>query len=111
MAPEPLTPDHDVEAFTSGAELIDLIRRKGDQVRGRIGTFDIERVGIGYLVWSHDNQRTASNGRLLELFATQEARLFTSSAAMLRALVRGISSSPTTCSAPMPMPGPSAIRC
>ncbi|NVK43805.1 MAG: ABC transporter substrate-binding protein [Oceanospirillaceae bacterium] len=71
------------------AELIDLIRRKGDQVRGRIGTFDIERVGIGYLVWSHDNQRTASNGRLLELFATQEARLFTSSAAMLSALVRG----------------------
>jgi ABC-type Fe3+ transport system substrate-binding protein len=73
----------------SRAALIDLIRRKGDQVRGRIGTFDIERVGIGYLVWSHDNQRTASNGRLLELFATQEARLFTSSAAMLRALVRG----------------------
>ncbi|WP_084784162.1 ABC transporter substrate-binding protein [Marinobacterium aestuarii] len=74
---------------SSRAELIDLIRRKGDQVRGRIGTFDIEKVGIGYLVWSHDNLRTASNGRLLESFSLHDARLFSSSAAMLQQLAQG----------------------
>ncbi len=71
------------------AELIDLIRRKGDQVRGRIGTFDIETVGIGYLIWSHDNLRTASNGRLLESFSLHDTRLFSSSAAMLAQLAQG----------------------
>nr|WP_067292648.1 ABC transporter substrate-binding protein [Marinobacterium profundum] len=74
---------------SSRAELIDLIRRKGDQVRGRIGTFDIEKVGIGYLVWSHDNLRTASNGRLLESFSLHDAQLFQSSAAMLQQLALG----------------------
>ncbi|UTW11510.1 ABC transporter substrate-binding protein [Marinobacterium rhizophilum] len=74
---------------SSRAELIDLIRRKGDQVRGRIGTFDIEKVGLGYLVWSHDNLRTASNGRLLESFSLHDARLFNSSAAMLQQVAEG----------------------
>jgi ABC-type Fe3+ transport system substrate-binding protein len=74
---------------SSRAELIDLIRRKGDQVRGRIGTFDIETVGIGYLVWSHDNLRTASNGRLLESFSLHDTQLFSSSAAMLQQLALG----------------------
>ena len=71
------------------AELLELIRRKGDQVRGRIGTFDIEKVGVGYLIWSHDSQQTGSYGRLLESFGAHQARLFPSSASMLQALANG----------------------
>lgn len=71
------------------AELLELIRRKGDQVQGRIGTFDIARVGVGYLTWSNDSQQSASYGRMLESFGAHQARLFPSSASMLRALSAG----------------------
>lgn len=71
------------------AELLELIRRKQGQVQGRIGTFDIAKVGVGYLTWSHDSQQSASYGRMLESFGAHEAKLFPSSASMLKALAAG----------------------
>ncbi len=73
----------------SRSELLSLIRRKGGQVQGRIGTFDIERVGVGYLTWAHDRQQSGSYGRMLESFGTHQARRFPSSASMLKALADG----------------------
>ena len=73
----------------SRSELLSLIRRKGGQVRGRIGTFDIEKVGVGYLTWAHDRQQSGSYGRMLEAFGTHQARRFPSSASMLKALATG----------------------
>ncbi len=73
----------------SRSELLSLIRRRGDQVNGKIGTFDIERVGVGYLTWAHDRQQLGSYGRMLESFGAHQARRFPSSASMLQALVRG----------------------
>lgn len=73
----------------SRSELLSLIRQRGDQVRGRIGTFDIERVGVGYLTWAHDRQQSGSYGRMLESFGTHQARRFPSSASMLKALADG----------------------
>ncbi|WP_243633818.1 ABC transporter substrate-binding protein [Motiliproteus coralliicola] len=71
------------------AELLDLIRRHSDKLRGRIGTFDIAQVGVGYLTWSYDSRQSASYGRMLESFGSHQARLFPSSAAMLQALTDG----------------------
>ena len=73
----------------SRAELLELIRRKSDQVRGLIGTFDIAKVGVGYLTWSYDSQQSGSYGRMLESFGSHQVKLFPSSASMLRALSRG----------------------
>ncbi|WP_372741692.1 ABC transporter substrate-binding protein [Neptunomonas sp.] len=73
----------------SRSELLSLIRRKGDLVKGRIGTFDIERVGVGYLTWAHDRQQSGSYGRMLESFGTHHARRFPSSSSMLEALASG----------------------
>lgn len=73
----------------SRSELLSLIRSRGDQVRGKIGTFDIERVGVGYLTWAHDRQQSGSYGRMLESFGAHQARRFPSSASMLEALSRG----------------------
>ncbi|MBR9869351.1 MAG: ABC transporter substrate-binding protein [Oceanospirillales bacterium] len=73
----------------SRSELLSFIRRKGDLVKGRIGTFDIERVGVGYLTWANDRQQSGSYGRLLESFGTHQARRFPSSSSMLKALASG----------------------
>ena len=73
----------------SRAELLSLIRNNPELFRGRIGTFDIERVGAGYLTWSHDRQQSGSYGRMLEAFGSHQARRFPSSAAMLEALSNG----------------------
>lgn len=66
------------------SELLDLIRQESDRLMGRIGTFDIESVGVGYLTWAHDRQQSGSYGRLLEAFGTHRARRFPSSSSMLR---------------------------
>ncbi|MBN0988320.1 ABC transporter substrate-binding protein [Amphritea pacifica] len=73
----------------SRSELLSLIRRKSDLVKGRIGTFDIERVGVGYLTWANDRKQSGSYGRLLESFGTHQARRFPSSSSMLKALASG----------------------
>lgn len=69
--------------------LLDLIRQEGDQLMGRIGTFDIENVGIGYLTWAHDRLQSGSYGRLLEAFGTHRARRFPSTSSMLRKVNSG----------------------
>lgn len=66
------------------SELLDLIRQESDRLIGRIGTFDIESVGVGYLTWAHDRQQSGSYGRMLEAFGTHRARRFPSSSSMLR---------------------------
>lgn len=66
------------------SELLDLIRQESGRLMGRIGTFDIENVGVGYLTWAHDRQQSGSYGRLLEAFGTHRARRFPSSSSMLR---------------------------
>ncbi|WP_081796098.1 ABC transporter substrate-binding protein [Enterovibrio calviensis] len=67
-------------------ELLSFIRRYGDQLNGKIGTFDIRTVGIGYLLWSFERIQATNYGQILELFKQHNARTFPSSASMLTAL-------------------------
>lgn len=47
--------------------LADLLRRKPDAYRGRIGTYDIEASGVGYLLAFHDSRQAPTTyGRLIE---------------------------------------------
>jgi iron(III) transport system substrate-binding protein len=47
--------------------LSDLLRRKADFYRGRVGTYDIAASGVGYLLAFNDSrQAPTANGRLLE---------------------------------------------
>lgn len=55
------------EVPRSHEELSDLVRRLPDKYGGRIGTYDIEASGIGYLLAFNDSlQAPTSYGRLLE---------------------------------------------
>ena len=71
------------------ADMLEFIREHSDNMDGLIGTFDIDSVGVGYLLWSYDSQQTASYGRILESFGVHNVRLYSSSKAMLESLNRG----------------------
>ncbi|MFT2111170.1 ABC transporter substrate-binding protein [Marinomonas sp. 2405UD68-3] len=76
-----LTPD-----LQSRERMLEYIRENSNRIKGKIGTFDIEKVGLGYLLWSHDSQQSTSYGRVLESFGIHDVRLYPSSASMLQAL-------------------------
>jgi len=75
--------------ISSRENMLEYIRQNTERMQGKIGTFDIEKVGVGYLLWSHDSQQTSSYGRILESFGIHNVRLFPSSAVMLKALAEG----------------------
>lgn len=70
-------------------ELLDLIRRHSDEIKGRIGIYDITTVGIGYLLWAHDREQSSSYGRMLESFGYHDTRVFRRSADILQAISKG----------------------
>ncbi|WP_438463181.1 ABC transporter substrate-binding protein [Marinomonas sp. PE14-40] len=76
-------------SLQSRAQMLEYIRQNSHRLKGLIGTFDIGKVGIGYLLWAHDSQQSSSYGRVLESFGIHDVRLFPSSAAMLKALADG----------------------
>ncbi|WP_299141876.1 ABC transporter substrate-binding protein [uncultured Vibrio sp.] len=78
-----------VPELETRADILEFIREYSDQMDGRIGTFDIDSVGVGYLLWSYDSQQTASYGRILESFGIHNAKLYSSSNTMLDALNKG----------------------
>ena len=76
-------------APSSRNELLDLIRRRSNEIKGRIGIYDITKVGIGYLLWAHDREQSSSYGRMLESFGYHDTRIFRRSADILQAISKG----------------------
>ena len=76
-------------APSSRNELLDLIRRRSTEIQGRIGIYDITKVGIGYLLWAHDREQSSSYGRMLESFGYHDTRVFKRSADILQAISKG----------------------
>ncbi|MEF1309211.1 ABC transporter substrate-binding protein [Vibrio mytili] len=74
---------------TNRIELMSFIRRYSDEFMGKIGVYDIRKVGIGYLLWSFERQQARNYGQFLELFNLHYARTFDSSRDMLDALSSG----------------------
>lgn len=56
-------------------DLAELLRSKPASYDGKIGTYDIERSGIGYLFAFFDTQQSNIFGRLLESFGRSRAAL------------------------------------
>ncbi len=73
----------------SREQLLNLIRSKDHLLDDKIGLFDIRRSGLGYLAWAYDGQQSRSYGRLLEVFGTHQAQLYTDTSLMLNALLKG----------------------
>ncbi|EKF19591.1 ABC transporter substrate-binding protein [Nitratireductor pacificus] len=56
-------------------ELVDLLRQT-ERFRGRIGTYDIENSGVGYIFAFEDAAQASTWGRLLESLGQNQARLY-----------------------------------
>lgn len=70
-------------------ELAELLRSKEDFYRGRIGTYDPRRSGIGYLLTISDARQTSAYGRLIESFGRARAVVHCCTSELLDELERG----------------------
>jgi len=63
------------EAPVDHFALLDLLRQP-DRFKGRIGTYDIESSGLGYLFATLDDQRSSTWGRLIEGMGRNDVKLY-----------------------------------
>lgn len=70
-------------------DLIELLRGHPDRFRGRIGTYDPELSGAGYLFATQDARQSDSFWRLAEVMGGLAPRLYTSSNEMITDLKQG----------------------
>ena len=70
-------------------ELIELLRDQTQRFKGRIGTYDIQRSGLGYLFASQDAQQASTWGRLTENLNSVKVKLYDSTSQMLNAVRSG----------------------
>lgn len=70
-------------------ELIELLRDQTQRFEGRIGTYDIQRSGLGYLFASQDAQQASTWGRLTENLNSVKVKLYDSTSQMLNAVRSG----------------------
>ncbi|MFD1747357.1 ABC transporter substrate-binding protein [Rhizobium helianthi] len=70
--------------------LVDLLRRKAEDYRGRIGTYDISASGIGYLLAFYDSRQAPTTyGRLIESVSRVEPVIRCCNNEVLDALANG----------------------
>lgn len=70
-------------------DLIDMLREDPERFRGRIGTYDPELSGAGYLFATQDSRQSDSFWRFAEVMGGLSPRLYTSSNEMITDLKRG----------------------
>lgn len=70
-------------------DLIRLLREKADTYRGRVGTYDIAKSGVGYLFASQDARQAHTYGRLLESFGRNATYLANTTGEVLDGVEKG----------------------
>lgn len=73
----------------SHADLVALLRRKENDWRGRIGVYDIEQSGSGYIFAERDSRESPLYGQLLESLGRTRAKLYCCSNTMVEAVASG----------------------
>ncbi len=78
-----------LEMPTTRQELMALLRRYPDRFRGRIGTYDVERSGLGYLFATQDVRAAETFWRMMEIFGRLDVQLYCCSSDMIEAVASG----------------------
>lgn len=73
----------------SREDLLQLLRDHPDRFSGRIGTYDPERSGAGYLFATQDARQSDTFWRLAEVFGRVSPQLYTTTGAMISDLRTG----------------------
>lgn len=71
------------------AELIELLRAQGDRFFGRVGTYDIERAGLGFFFLARDEAHYRDIWDLVRALGASGVKLYSSSAAILERVADG----------------------
>jgi iron(III) transport system substrate-binding protein len=73
----------------SRPELLRALRADPEFWRGRVGTYDVAKSSVGYLLASQDARQNSDSGSLLEAFGASGLRTSTSTAALLDEIEQG----------------------
>jgi iron(III) transport system substrate-binding protein len=65
------------------AELVDYLKANGESVFGRIGTYDIERSGVGFLFLSRDQEQFGDIWSVIQAMGAAGVKAYSTSAAIL----------------------------
>lgn len=71
------------------AEFVDYLRQQGDAVFGRIGTYDIERSGVGFLFMSRDQEQFDDIWSVVKAMGAAGVKLYSTSEAILERVADG----------------------
>jgi iron(III) transport system substrate-binding protein len=74
---------------TAYALTFDYLKRKGDAVHGRIGTYDIERSGVGFLFMARDQEQFGDIWSVIGAMGAAGVKLYSTSSAILERVADG----------------------
>ncbi|MBO9197256.1 ABC transporter substrate-binding protein [Rhizobium sp. 16-449-1b] len=74
---------------SSRAEFVDYLKRKGDAVHGRIGTYDIEHSGVGFLFMARDQEQFGDIWSVIGAMGAAGVKLYSTSSAILERVSDG----------------------
>jgi iron(III) transport system substrate-binding protein len=73
----------------SRQDLIMMLRARPDIFRGRVGTYDVRRSGLGYLFATQDSRASETYWRLMEVMGSLDVQLYCCSGEMIDDLTDG----------------------
>jgi iron(III) transport system substrate-binding protein len=71
------------------AELVEFLQKRGDAVYGRIGTYDIERSGVGFLFMARDQEQFGDIWSVIRAMGAAGVKLYSTSQAILERVADG----------------------
>jgi iron(III) transport system substrate-binding protein len=70
-------------------ELIDYLEAHGDAIYGRIGTYDIERSGLGFMFFSRDQEQFGEIWQLVSAMGAAGVKLYSTTSAIVERVANG----------------------
>lgn len=70
-------------------QLVDYLNAEGDRAYGRIGTYDIERSGVGFMFLSRDQEQFPDIWSVVRAMGAAGVKLYSTSAAILERIADG----------------------
>jgi len=92
---EPAVFIYNKPAFAGGpppatrGELLDYLQAAADAVFGKIGTYDIERSGVGFMFFSRDQEQYADLWRLVGAMGAAGVKLYSTTSAIVERVASG----------------------
>lgn len=79
----------DVPPPQTRGELIEYLERERDKVYGRIGTYDIERSGLGFMFFARDQEQFGDVWRLVGAMGAAGVKLYSTTSAIVERVADG----------------------